>query len=155
MPRPDLKALGVNYRRTPTMAIGRDLYLDSRMIIQRLEELFPPSEQHPAFSSKETAGLAALLNKLTIDGSLFNYAVTIMPPEFPLFQDKPFLKDREGFFGDGWTVTDAAKRRAEGLAHVRLCFGIIESLFADGRKWVGRTEKPSLADLEGRKGKLL
>jgi hypothetical protein len=53
------------------MAIGRDVYLDSRAIIQRLEELFPASEQHPGFSTPETAGLAALLNKFTVDASLF------------------------------------------------------------------------------------
>jgi hypothetical protein len=71
MPRPDLSALGIKYRRTPSMAIGRDVYLDSRAIIQRLEELFPASEQHPGFSTPETAGLAALLNKFTVDASLF------------------------------------------------------------------------------------
>ena len=131
------------------MAIGRDFYIDSRMIIQRLEDMFPPSEQHPALSTKETAGLAALLNKLTVDASLFASAVTIMPTEFPLFQNPEFMKDRSGFFGREWNVEGARKKRPEGLVHVRQCFAIVESLFADGRTWVGGTEKPSLADLEG------
>ena len=76
MPRPDLKALGVQYRRTPSIAIGRDLYVDTRLIIQRLEELFPATTQHPAFASPETEGLAKLLDKLTID-ACFLYSCSI------------------------------------------------------------------------------
>ncbi|KAK3719958.1 hypothetical protein LTR37_004081 [Vermiconidia calcicola] len=131
------------------MAIGRDVYLDSRMIIQRLEQLFPPSEQHPAFSSKATVGLAALLNKFTVDASLFRNAVSIMSPDFPVFADAAFVKDRADFFGKGWKADDLKQQRPEGLVHVRQCFDITESLFADDRLWVGATEKPTLADLEG------
>ncbi|KAF2485122.1 hypothetical protein BDY17DRAFT_292973 [Neohortaea acidophila] len=148
MPRPDLKALGIKYRRTPSMAVGRDVYLDTRMIIHRLEQLFPASDQHPAFSTPETAGLASLLNKLVIDASLFNHAVTILPDN-PNIRSEAFHKDRAGFYGPNWTLEDAMKSRPEGLVHVRECFGILESLLHDSRKWIGATEKPSLADLEG------
>lgn len=148
MPRPDLKALGIKYRRTPTMAIGRDVYIDSRMIIHRLEQTFPSSAEHPGFSTPETAGLAALLNKLAVDASLFNNAVTLIPSD--TFRNEAFAKDRAGFFGKDWVLSDAEKARPEGLVHVRHCFDIIESLFADGRQWVGGTEKPTLADLEGK-----
>merc|ERR1712098_509555 len=41
MPRPDLEAIGVNYRRIPICAIGKDVYCDTRIIIRKLEELFP------------------------------------------------------------------------------------------------------------------
>ena len=98
LPRPDLAALGLNYRRTPTMAIGRDIFIDSRMIIARLEKVFPPSEQHPAFSTPETAGLAALLNKLAVT-SIFYNAVTIFPDDSQALKSEAFLKDREGFYG--------------------------------------------------------
>jgi glutathione S-transferase len=149
MPRPDLAALGVRYRKTPTMAIGRDVYVDSRMIIRRLEELFPPSEEHPAFSTKETAGLAGLLNKLNIDIGMFSLAVMMMPPDLPLLKDETFVKDRSEYFGGSFPEF-VAKNRQRGLCHMRQCFDIVESLVVD-KQWVGGTSKPTLADLEGKR----
>lgn len=148
MPRPDLAALGVKYRRTPTMAIGKDIYLDSRMIIQRLEEVFPASDEHPGLSTPGTAGLAALLNKFAVDASFFNSAVGLIPLD--VFKNEAFMKDRAGFFGGNVNLNDMAERKKQGTVHARQCFDIIESLFADGREWVGGTGKPTLADLEGR-----
>jgi glutathione S-transferase len=131
------------------MAIGRDVYIDSRAIITRLEELFPASADHPGLSSTETHGLAALFNKFTVDAGLFLRAVQIMPPSRPSLRSKAFLEDRKDFFGKNWTVNDAARQRPEGLAHVRQCFDIAESFFADGRQWVAGTQQLTLADLEG------
>ncbi|KAI7540209.1 hypothetical protein KC331_g9304, partial [Hortaea werneckii] len=131
------------------MAIGRDIYLDSRMILRKLEELFPPSTEHPALSSKETEGMAALLNKFVVDAGVFSKAVGIMRPDRAALQDPTFVKDRQSFIGKGWSPTAAANARPENIAHVRQCFDIAESLFADGRSWVASTPGPSLADLEG------
>ena len=41
MPRTVLGQLGVKYRRIPIMAIGKDIYCDSRLMIEKLEELYP------------------------------------------------------------------------------------------------------------------
>lgn len=41
LPREDIDALGVKYRRIPIMSIGRDIYCDTRLILQKLEEKFP------------------------------------------------------------------------------------------------------------------
>lgn len=144
-----MEALGVRYRRSPVMAIGRDIYVDTRLMLSRLETLFPASEQHPAFSSPETAGLAALLNKFTIDAGVFGKAVQIMRPDSPALKNAAFVKDREGFLGKGWSMEGSAKHRPENLVLLRQCFGIAESLFVDGREWVAGTRGPSLADLEG------
>lgn len=151
MPRPDLAALGVQYRRTPTMAIGRDVYLDSRMIIQKLEQLFPASSQHPALSTSETVGLAALLDKFATDASLFTAAVTLISwdPSAPGMRE--LAQDRAGFFPKAWAEDDAALTKKEGVTRVRQSFAILESFFADGREWIGETAKAGLADLEGRK----
>ncbi|KAL2105253.1 hypothetical protein VUR80DRAFT_8677 [Thermomyces stellatus] len=40
MPRPDVAALGVNYSRIPVLSIGRDAYLDTRLLIRKLEALY-------------------------------------------------------------------------------------------------------------------
>jgi hypothetical protein len=149
LPRPDLNALGVNYRRSPVMTIGRDVYLDSRLMIRKLEELFPPSYAHPALSSPATVGLAALLDKFTTDASLFLRAVHMMPPTAPALSNKAFRKDRAGFYAQSWTIQELEKRHKEAIAHVRHMFDIAELLFVDGRNWVASTAQPSLADLEG------
>jgi len=132
------------------MAVGRDVYIDSRMILQKLEEMLPHSEAHLALSSPETAGLAALLNKFTTDASLFSLAVGIFPPDHPSLQDEKFLNDRAGFNGKGWTMGAILKHRPEHLVQLRQCFDTVESLFADGREWVANTKDLSMADFEGR-----
>lgn len=129
------------------MAIGRDVYLDTRLMIAKLEELFPPSLEHPALSTKETAGLAALMQKLAIEGSMFREVVKNIPSHFPLLRDEKFQKDRAGFFQPSFKM-EAKLMRPEGIANMRHLFDVVEALFADGRTWVGGTQQPSLADLE-------
>lgn len=41
LPQPDLTALGINYRRIPVLAIGRDIYMDTRIMIEKLESIYP------------------------------------------------------------------------------------------------------------------
>ena len=41
LPREDINALGVKYRRIPIMSIGRDIYCDTRLILHKLDEKFP------------------------------------------------------------------------------------------------------------------
>lgn len=135
------------------MAIGRDIYLDSRMIVQKLESLFPASESHPALSTPETVGLAALLDKLATDASLFTSAVSLIPWDVPGM--KELAQDRAGFFPKAWAEDDPVLRTREGVTKVRQSFGILESFFVDGREWIGGTERPSLADLEGGLGPII
>lgn len=43
MPRPLLKeTLGLSYRKIPILAIGREIYCDTSLIIEALEHYFPP-----------------------------------------------------------------------------------------------------------------
>ncbi|SMY22416.1 unnamed protein product [Zymoseptoria tritici ST99CH_1A5] len=147
LPRPTLDALGLKYRRSPVMAIGRDLYVDTRLMIAKLEQMFPPSAEHPALSTPETAGVASLLQKLTIEGSVFREVVKQMPSA--VWKDPKFAKDRAGFMPESGMKTDGKTTRAEGITHMREMFAIIESMFADGREWIAGTGKLSLADLEG------
>jgi glutathione S-transferase len=89
-----------------------------------------------------------LLNKLSIDVGLFRFGVQMIPLEAPMLQDPAFVKDRSEFFGRPWSAEQRAENRPQGIVHMRQCFDIIESLL-DGKKWVGGTDKPTLADLEG------
>jgi hypothetical protein len=132
------------------MAIGRDIYLDTRLMISKLEEMFPASSQHPGLSSLETNGLAQLLQKLSIDGSIFKYAVRQIPRDSPLMKSPKFQKDRAGFAGPQWDLGDARLWRPEAIIHMQQIFDIIDNLLADGRNWIAGTETISLADLEGK-----
>lgn len=129
------------------MAIGRDVYVDTRLIMSKLEDMFPASSKHPALSSPETNGLAQLLQKFSIDGSIFLQAVRQMPRD--LVKSPKFQKDRAGFYGPNWNLEDARLLRPEAIIHMQQCFDIMESLFFDGRTWVAGTETISLADFEG------
>ena len=73
MPRPDLARLGIAYRRIPVLAIGRVVYLDSRLILQKLEALYPPSEAHPSLAAGtgEHAAIERLFSLVSTDGGLF------------------------------------------------------------------------------------
>ena len=78
MPRPDLEALGINYRRIPLLSIGRSVYCDTRLILEKLETMF---EDKPRLSASDPyqRGVERLLESWTIDGGIFNRAGQVLP----------------------------------------------------------------------------
>lgn len=148
LPREDLNALGVKYRRIPLMSIGRDIYCDTRLILQKLEERFPKGALGAAQSDQKA--IEKLLEIWTIDGGIFARAAQSIPLKMPLMSDPKFLKDREDYTGTSWSQGDIADVRPEAITHLRDGFAFLENgLLADGREWILRTEKPTLADIEG------
>lgn len=94
MPRPLLlDKLGINHRRIPIMSIGRDIYIDTRLIISKLEALFP--EGALAATNPWEAGFEAILEGWTIDGGLFWRSAGCIPLTAPLLQDEVWMKDRK------------------------------------------------------------
>ncbi|KAF2007497.1 hypothetical protein P154DRAFT_614838 [Amniculicola lignicola CBS 123094] len=151
MPRPDLAALGVNYRRIPIMAIGKDVYCDSRLIINKLEELYPNS--NVSLPSSSDKGIRKLLESWTIDGGIFTNATRLMPywTSTGLLSNTAFLDDRQTLMG-GRRMTAAAMERGrpDALIHIRQAFEMVENTFlADGRKWILGTDGPTIADIDG------
>ncbi|KIW27179.1 uncharacterized protein PV07_06941 [Cladophialophora immunda] len=147
MPRPDLSVLGVKYRRIPVMSIGRDVYCDSRIILRKLEELFP--EGALGASSPEEKAIEKFLEIWNIEAGLFTRASQLIPTSMPLLNDPKFTKDREEYSGRPWSKEYIAENRPEAVAAIRSGFKLLETtLLADGRKWVLKTEKPTLADIE-------
>ncbi|KAF2642935.1 hypothetical protein P280DRAFT_547185 [Massarina eburnea CBS 473.64] len=149
MPRPDLSALSIAYRRMPLMAIGKDILIDSRLIIAHLESLYPDSPLSP--TSPSDHGLRALFENFGIDGGLFARCVQLLPYWNPggFLQDEVFLDDRERLMGMRFTVEGMEKNRPDGVQHLRQVFELFETTFLeDGRRWVLGGEGPSLADLD-------
>jgi glutathione S-transferase len=151
LPRPDLALLGIKYRRIPVLSIGRDVYLDTRLILQKLEQLAPEKPRLAADSNPEHCAIERLLEVLTIDGGLFKSVVQLMPPGIPQLRDLAFLQDRADLL-DGvmlYTPEALAEARPDAISEVRNAFELLETtLLADGRAWILKTEAPSLADIE-------
>ncbi|CAM1500710.1 Fc.00g098720.m01.CDS01 [Cosmosporella sp. VM-42] len=148
MPRPDISRLGISYRRIPILAIGRDVYLDTRLQIPKLEALFP---ELPRLGATEPGQLAVerLLSHFTNDGDVFNHAVQLLPVDLPLLNDPKYYKDRGDFIGGDLSKEGMGKNRPEALREVARALEFLETtLLADGRDWVLKTETPSLADIE-------
>ncbi|KFY16123.1 hypothetical protein V492_01540 [Pseudogymnoascus sp. VKM F-4246] len=151
MPRPDVKAIGVNYRRIPLVAIGRDIYNDTRLILTKLDELFPASSAHPALSPSTPEGraLGSLFSSYTTDGGLFGRAAMLIPTSAPLFKDPKFTADRSAMSGRPWSAAHLDRQRPEALAEMRMAIAALENgLLADGRTWILNTPQPSIVDIE-------
>lgn len=159
LPRPDLELLGINYRRIPLMTIGRDVYLDTRLIISKLEKLYPASSTHPGISATQNGehkALEFLLSRLSIEfpGALFGRAAQLMPPSAPVFQDPKFVSDRNQLVtgdpnGKAFTPQTMAANRPAALVEISRYVEFLETtLLADGREFVFKTDGPSLGDIE-------
>lgn len=163
MPRPDLARLGVNHRRIPILSIGRDVYLDTRLIIDKLEQatdlpcargpLGSPGAGGGKASSPEHRALEQLLRIFVVDGGVFARAAQLIPHDLPLMRDRRFVRDRNAFFPGGVAPREL---QPEALTEVQAAMRLLEStLLSDGRAWLlggGGAEEgaegPSLADLE-------
>lgn len=145
MPRPDLKAIGVAYRRIPVMTIGKDIYCDTRLILEKLEELFPSGKL--GAPTLEGQALQKLLEVWHFEGPLFFKGTYTMP--LSVFKDPTFTKDRAQMTGYSWDAEIMSKRRPDALVYMRSAFGFFEKLLSDGRNWIVSTDEPTLADLEG------
>jgi hypothetical protein len=141
-------AIGTAYRRIPLVAIGRDIYNDTRLIIQKLETMYPT---HKQISSSTTDGkaLEKLLQNWIVDGGVFPRASQLIPTNAPAMNDPKFTKDRAELSGRPWSKEAVEKNRPEALVAMRAAFAFLESLLEDGRKWIGKTDEPGLADIEG------
>jgi glutathione S-transferase len=150
MPRPDLTSIGVGYRKIPIMAIGKDVYCDSRLIISKLEETYPGSSLTP--SSPAEAGVRKLFENFSVDGGVFGNVVRLMPywTDSGLLQNKVFLDDRQKLSGGRRMTKEAMEAgRPDGLQNIRHVFDLFETTFlADGRDWILGTKEPTVADID-------
>jgi hypothetical protein len=147
MPRPDLALLPVSYRRIPLLAIGRDIYLDTRLILRVLESL-PSSSPPLGATSPADMFTEQLLQRYMVEGPVFAMAAGLVPVEF--VQDPTFKKDRRGMLGKTWEREELEEGRAESLNYVRgMCAMLEETILKDGRDWVLGARGPGMADIEG------
>jgi glutathione S-transferase len=150
-PRPDIAALGVNYRRIPLLSLGRDIYCDSLLILEKLEQQYPASGKYKSISTTDPKdrALEKLLEKWT-DVVVFRSAAAVISTDLDLMKDPKFQKDREELWGRSWTKEAQDALRPAALAEMRSNWQFLEDLLSDGREWVlGGKEGPMLADIHG------
>ena len=124
------------------------MYCDTRIILRKLEELFPNGAIGAA--QPEHKALQKLLETWTIDGGIFTRASQLIPASMPLLNDPKFTQDREDYSGRSWEKSGIEANRPEALGHIRNVFDLVETtLLSDDREWIFKTEKPSLGDIEG------
>ncbi|MGA2550847.1 MAG: glutathione S-transferase family protein [Burkholderiaceae bacterium] len=144
MPKPDVIALTGGYRKTPVLQIGSDIYCDTALIADVLEDLEPEPSLYPPAS----AGLARTLAQWA-DTTLFWTAIpyTMQPAgmahlfaALPSEAQKAFIADRVAFRGSAPRM-----RLPEASLALQQYLGELEALLGDARQWLlGST--PSIAD---------
>lgn len=143
LPREQLQALGIRYRRIPWLAIGRDVYCDTRNIIDKLEQLIP--ENRLASSDPFQRGVEYLFETWVNDAGPFWKTSQLIPPA--MLTDDKFLTDRTEMIGVPFSRESMAMMRPDGLIHMRVFVDQVENQFlADGRQYLGG-EKPGMADI--------
>jgi glutathione S-transferase len=148
MPRSDLALLPVHYRRIPILAIGRDVYLDTRLILRALESLPDVSAPRLGATKPQDVFVEKLLERYMIEGPVFSMAAGLVPVD--VAQNPTFKKDRQGMLGKTWERKELEEGRGESLNYIRNMFEMLETtIFADGREWVLGGDAPKLADIEG------
>ncbi|KAL6232851.1 hypothetical protein BDW75DRAFT_246917 [Aspergillus navahoensis] len=152
LPRPDLARLGIRYRRIPLLSIGRDVYLDSPLILRTLERIEAVQPPFASAATPEQRALEQLLAKFTLETSLFRNIVQIGLPKTPLIHNEAFIKDRTDMMGGGPGFdfpNFVLATRPDAIIEVKSAVELLETtLLADGRQWLAGTEAPSLADIE-------
>jgi len=147
MPRPVLDRLDVHYRRIPILAVGRDIYCDSRCIIDHLERLYPSL---PCLGSDKLyeRGIERILESWVFDGPPFMRTASLITPDASLVQDQAWLDDRAELTGRQFSAEGLSAGATDALCHARLHLRIVEEeLLADGRRWLSGGEQPGLADI--------
>ncbi|KAI5210288.1 hypothetical protein AUEXF2481DRAFT_559 [Aureobasidium subglaciale EXF-2481] len=145
MPRPDLAALGISYRRIPVLAIGRHVYCDSRLILQVLQERYPLPNASLSASQK---AVQRLLQDWNHD-QIFLHATRCLPYERSALGKNPaFLADRSEAMGRPFRIEDMIKDRPESYNYIRAMFQTLEDLLEDGRDWIFDSAVPSIADVD-------
>lgn len=164
MPRPLLKeTFELAYRKIPILAIGREIYCDTSLIIEALEYYFPSQSRtcygssasgsygtvypHAKVSGWDYRPLARGFANFWADKPLFRTTTGLIPHTV---WESQFGVDRAQLIGHKLDSEKLKAKVPQNLAAFDLHLCLLEPLFkTEGRKegWILPTESPSLADV--------
>lgn len=157
MPRPILvDNFNLTYRKIPVLAIGRDIIVDTSLIVEYLHA-------HPALKTwhdehrKDDSGyvgreahhdargrvLSRLLSSFFTDRPLFRLTTGLIPSV--VWRTK-FGEDRAGLIGHKLDPDKLERKVPRNLVSLDTYLSVLEPMFAEGG-WMLASEEPSLADL--------
>ena len=144
VPKPDVVALTGGYRRTPFLQIGADIYCDTPLMCQVIDAMEP----RPALYPEPIRGLAEIVAQWA-DAALFWAAVpfTSQPASAPYLFPGAAPEFVRSLFADRAAMAPNLRRAsiADGGAQLHSYLGRLESLLADGRRFLLAAE-PCIAD---------
>ncbi|KAF2183078.1 hypothetical protein K469DRAFT_583792 [Zopfia rhizophila CBS 207.26] len=151
MPRPILRnTFGLKYRKIPVLAIGREIYCDTSLIIEALEHYFPSSKGYgsvyPKFDGVEEwvyRGLARGFASFWVDRPLFRTTTGLIPASV---WRTSFGTDRSALIGHTLDPDKLGAKIPQNLSNLDLHLSLLEPQMKSGT-WVIPTKSPSLADL--------
>jgi glutathione S-transferase len=153
MPRPLLaSAFGVTYRKIPILAIGRDVYCDTSLIVEALESRFLEGDGYGSVypvdksTGRRNRSLLRGFASFWIDRPFFRVTTGLIPSSVWRTQ---FGRDRAGLIGHVLDADKLEKKVDGNLGRLDLQLGLFEDWLAEGkgRGWLFDTETPSMADV--------
>ncbi|OCL06800.1 hypothetical protein AOQ84DRAFT_342781 [Glonium stellatum] len=153
MPRPILRnAFNVTYRKIPVLALGREVYCDTSIILEALEHFFPapahPSLYPRAADGRDNRALMRGFASYWTDRPLFRVTTGLIPSSV---WRTSFGADRGQLIGHKLDADKLEKKVPRNLSSLDLHLSLLEpqlrqSMNAE-KPWIFSTPTPSLADL--------
>ncbi|CAA9958892.1 Glutathione s-transferase protein [Pyrenophora teres f. maculata] len=151
LPRPLLTStFALHYRKIPVLAIGREVYCDTSLIIEALEHFFPASRGWGTIYPKVEGvdgwiyrGLVRGFSSFWTDKPLFRATTGLIPPSV---WATDFGKDRAQLIGHALSPAKLGSKIPQNLSDLDLHLSLLEPMFASGT-WAIPTNTPSLADI--------
>ncbi|WP_321893429.1 glutathione S-transferase family protein [Paraburkholderia tropica] len=129
MPKPLLGALTGGWRMVPVLQEGADIYLDSKLIVERLEQLGPSPSIFASTDPVREAALSQWGQSVFMDGVRLSLCEGRLPA--------PFLDDRRQIVPDGLLDINAAQAAIPSLTErVRSLIVLAERQLQDGRHYL-------------------
>ena len=153
MPRPVLKDnFNISYRKIPALALDRDIYLDTSIICEALEQRFPASDGYQTMYPPNSSGgtnrsvIRGMASYWT-DRPVFRATCGLMPTA--VWRSK-FGQDRAQLIGHKLDPDKLQKKMPEKLSEVDMQCSMLEAMLEDtapGSTWIFDTKTPSMADV--------
>lgn len=139
-PKPLLTPLTANYRRTPVLQRGADVYCDSQNCVRALAE---HGFSHEIFAGKPDGEVMAFAS--WIERGLFDLALRLVIAEAIDTAPAEFVQDRgDLYFGAGWTRDSIRQSQTAVGIQLQAYLAELESIYAIRPYWAG--DLPSYAD---------
>lgn len=136
-----------SYRKIPVCAIGQDVYCDTAVILEALEQFFPEtSSLYPKDrSGRNNRALIRGFASYWTDRPFFRVTTGLIPG---VVWETSFGLDRAELIGHKLNAAKLAKKTPQNLSSLDLHFSILEPQFAGSKNgWIFATDNPSLADI--------